>query len=354
MESDRRNYRFGHLRVVLARAIPLLALGCAPGIPQGLSFEHQQLDLGVKMAGENITVRFPFQVGQQAVTIDGLRPSCGCLNPRVEIGADHRQALGVELSAGVFASVVAEFATAGFTGHKSVEIEVSGSGPGLPTTLKVSAELQPWFMLMPELMKLGPLDPEKAHQRKLEVVGREPFKLTRVLGLAPGCELEGVPSGDASTRHELLLKFPAGMVEGQNTMYLKVFADNELSFIVPVSWEFGGDVWVRPPRILPLGAMTVGVPVQTTVDIGCVRGTLKTPKWRIEGISGVEADCLTLGEPNTYRLRLSLPGDFPVGPIHGDLVLILDHEVEGKLTQLERRIKLVGLVRPDQSSQPRR
>jgi len=48
-----------------------------------LSFEQQQLDLGAKMAGENITVRFPFQVGQQAVTIDGLRPSCGCLNPRV-------------------------------------------------------------------------------------------------------------------------------------------------------------------------------------------------------------------------------------------------------------------------------
>ena len=353
LQSSHRNRR-PLLKSVAAVGLLIFGLGCAKSAPREFTFAITQVDLGEIVAGECVELRFPFVVGQQDCVITQLTPSCGCLNPRIELIPGQPSDVGATLAASSAGEIVVDFNTASFFGPKIVHLEVKGSGPGLPIQLTVSADLKPYFLIQPQQIRFGPIDPRRPHSKSLIVSATTPFKIERVMGLAEGCELSGLDSQTSQLSHKLELTIPAGSVEQRQAMFLKFFADNGLQFIVPVSWELGGDLWVRPDRLLPLGPLTAGVPVQATIDLGASRGRLATPKWRFEGISGVTADCLTLEEPNTYRLRLSLSGDFPVGPLQGDVVLEIAHEIDGQIETRDWPVKLVGLVRPAPNSSPKR
>jgi len=316
--------------------------GCGSKTTQGLMFSEVHQDLGTHRAGTTIEVRFPFEVqGDSALPLQ-LVPSCGCLNARLEIqGRVHP--LGKRLVGGTQGSLVVDFATAGFSGPKSAEVEIFGEGPGFPQTLSFESVLTPWFTFTPTSLQFGLLTTENPQKARVVLEGKAPFRMNQVLGAPEGLEVHGF-SGQRAARHELEIELTPGGTPGPRSAFLKFPADNGMAAMLPVTWDQGGDLWIRPGRVIPLGILQPGIAIQTTLDVGVSRGTLLRPDWRLEGIPGSSGDCLTLKDSTSYRLRLNLPGRNQLGPIHGEVILNLEHKIDGETHNVVRRVKLAGLV----------
>ncbi len=336
----------------LGGLVPLLLLvGCGPApgrtvqasVP-AIRFEQPQQDLGEILGGRVLTLRFPFRVRDSPVRIQHLKTSCGCLDPRLE--ADGQVVpFGSPWVPGSRGAVVVDFHTAGFSGAKHAELEVLGVGEGLPARLTVDSRIRPWFTVDPPRLQLGELPGKGPWEFSVRVRGPEPFRLLEPAAVLHGCEVEGLPSPVSAREQSLRLRILDDGEDGESTWFLRLEADNGLHLVLPVQYTKHGEVWLRPPRILPLGELHSGSPIQASVEVGVSEGTLGISSAHLEGIPGARVETLPIKEKVSYRLAIRLPGDLPVGPLQGLLRLTLDHQVGGVSHTLRRSVRLVGLIR---------
>ncbi|MFQ5749594.1 MAG: DUF1573 domain-containing protein [Planctomycetota bacterium] len=335
----RQPWRFLPTAAVLA----LLAC-CGDGTaPAGL-FSSPSIDLGQITAGEEREVEFPFAAGRDEVILTGWTPSCGCTVPTMEVGG-RSVTPPATLDPGTRGVLRVKFLSAGFLGPKKSTVEVHGSGPGLPATLTLQADIQPWFQLDPPgPLRLGLIREGEDRVQKIVVGGPEPFRLLAPVMLPAPLELTGAPSAGRAREQVLDLTIPADSEEGIHRLPVKIPADNGLSLVFYVEFEVGGDVWVRPARTLPLGRLEPGVEVQTTLDLGARQGSLDPPQASLEGIPGATVEALPLEAGRNYRIRLTLPAGLPEGPVSGQLHLRLSFHKDGENRIVEKKILVAGVV----------
>ena len=327
----------------------LLATACSDSQPNWVQFENPVQDLGTVVEGKQIALVFPFQVGQEPVQIQQLQPGCGCLSPQLLIGGSP-VSFPYEASAGTQGEVLVIYSTVGIHGVKNTPVNVLGTGPGLPARLEVRSVVEPWFVAEPSIMRLGRISAEESHRIPLKVSGPKPFRFIKALALPEGYRWEGVPSAESSVTQELALLLPPGDPGPRESDFLRLQADNELRFVMPLVFERVGAVWSRPSRIFPLGVLRSGIETQASLDCGATEGTLEVLETEILGIPDSRVDSVTLEESASWRIRFTLPSTLPLGPVHGEIRIRLRHQVGENIRELERNVRIVGLVQDSQKN----
>ncbi|MDP6850396.1 MAG: DUF1573 domain-containing protein [Planctomycetota bacterium] len=321
----------------------MLLFACGKPQPTGLSFEAEVQDLGTVLEGKVFPLSYPFQVGSEAIHLTQLQPGCGCLSLQLIWGGSP-QSLPCSMPPGAQGEIRVEYSTAGIHGTKNTPVNIHGKGPGLPARLEVKSLVKPWFSADPTPVRLGRVAAEETHQVPVQVTGLEPFKFEKALALPPGFSWEGVPSAQTAAVQEITLTIPSGEPGPHESEFLRLQADNGLIFVLPLVFERVGAVWIRPSRLFPLGVLRPGIETQASLDCGTTEGTLEVLEATVLGIPDSEVDSVTLEGSDSWRIRFTLPSNLPPGPIQGELVLRLRHESQAASRELERRVRLVGLV----------
>jgi hypothetical protein len=322
----------------------LLFLACGGPTPPGFALEETVRDLGELDSGPTIPLTFPFQVGQEAVRIDRLTPSCGCLRPRILV-AGQEVPLGTEMAPGTKGVVAVDYATAGFLGRKFTGVKITGSGPGLPAEVEVQSWLRSWFEVEPRAVQFGSVNGEQEERRQVVITGREPFRLTGLLGGAPPLEVAGIPSAEKALSQTIEIVLPPTTAEGRHAGFLNLATDQE-GYPVPLAVEYtvAGRLWTLPDRRVLLGQVPVGMERFETIEIGAREGRLGTPEVVLEGIPGGESQVETLSEGSRYRIQLKVVPD-AAGTLSGEVLLRLPYTWAGTQEIVERRLQVFGVVR---------
>jgi hypothetical protein len=86
------------------------------------------------------------------------------------------------------------------------------------------------------------------------------------------------------------------------------------------------------------------------LDCGATEGTLEVLETEILGIPDSRVDSVTLEESASWRIRFTLPSTLPLGPVHGEIRIRLRHQVGENIRELERNVRIVGLVQDSQKN----
>ncbi len=325
-------------------ALALSALSCGGAAPPGFALLEEVRDLGELDAGPTIPLSFPFEVGEEEVVIDRLTPSCGCLRPRVVVDGQEVP-FGTPIPPGSRGNLLVDYATAGFQGRKFTGVDIVGRGPGLPAKVEVRSWLRSWFTLEPSAVQFGIVDGEREEIRQVVVIGREPFRLTGLLGGAPPLEIRGLPSADAATTQVLEVVLPPTTSEGRHVGILNVASDHEgFAFPLAVEWTIAGRLWTIPDKRVLLGELRPGVPAFATIEVGAREGRLAPPEVVLEDLEGAESKLETLADGSRYRIQFKLVPE-QAGTLSGEVLLRMPYAWAGDQETVERRLRVFGVVR---------
>lgn len=309
----------------------------------GLHFETTLHDAGRMFAGPTVPLEYRFWNGPETVRITELDPNCGCLEPVLWVEGEAVR-LPADVPPGGRGSVRVSFATAGFRGRKLSGVTVRGEGPGLPIELKVDSILDTWLVPDPEIVDFGEVDGESETQRRVRVSGLEPWRLQQVVVGTPGLSVRGVPSAAPARQQEFDLVLEPGQEEGPHAAFLNLVADNRESVRLPVKWTLSGRLYVIPHKTVMFGRLRPGVAGSAAVEVGVRDGELDPPEVRVEGLEEVHVEVRTLQALGRYRIDLTLPDDLPAGAFAGTVHLLLRHRHEGRVEEVSRELRLIGVV----------
>ncbi len=323
----------------------LTTLGCGHSESEpGLHFQVELVDVGRLFAGPTLPVVFPFVNGPVPVAVDRLEPSCGCLEPQLIVEGQPLSVPGI-VPPGAHGEVRTEYRTAGYAGRKVTGVAVHGAGPGLPVILTVDSILDSWLEVEPQIAEFGVISGEQEQILTLLIRGRGSFRITELLGSAPGVSARGIPSAKSALEQRVDLVIAPSQEEGRHAAFLNFGTDANWSVRVPVSWEIAGRLWVNPSRLLPLGAIRPGVAASTAIEVGAREGELDPPEVTVADLAGIRTEVRVLEAGSRYRIDLTLPNDLPEGTFSGRVQILLRHRIDGRIEEVLREVRLLGVVR---------
>ena len=253
---------------------------------------------------------------------------------------------GSEIAAGSTGVLKVHYNTAGFRDRKFIGINIRGSGEGVPARLEVRSWLRSWFELQPRVADFGVVDGKEARILKVAVRGQQPFRITKIVSQAPPLQVQGVPSATASLIQEVDLVLPPTTEEGPHVGFFSFATDQEgYTFRLAVRYEVAGDFWTVPDRRLLLGELRRGVEHFSVIEVGARVGQLGMPDVKLLDLPGAEVQVEKLATKGRYRVHLRLLPEST--KVHGEVVLSLPFSENGLSRTIERRIQVLGVVRPE-------
>lgn len=342
-------------RAVWAIGLGLMA-GCgtesAADAP-GLLFDQPRQELGVLTSGEERPVQFAFEVLGAAVTVHRIDSSCGCIDLELRDAAGEVLPWGEPIPAGTSGVLHAVWRTAGYLGERESTLRLLGEGPGLPTTLRFTGTLEPWFEIDPPVVRFEPGDREQAQSAEVVIRGPEPFALTDILAGIAGLRVEGLPSSQPATEHRLRLVREANAAEeGRRAGFVQIRSDHAQGFTatIPVEFEVSSAVWLRPAGRYLLGEVVDGQIQVPGIELGAREGSLEIRESSVLGLEGATVKVETREEARRFTVELSLPPDLASGPVRGTIQVLLTHRLAGRESLLKREIQFFGLAKSSSDS----
>ena len=242
-------------------------------IEAGISVSHfvveiNSVDLGDVYQHNKFPLEFPFSIqGSDGIVITRLTTSCGCTDARLEVnGVDW--ALGEEIPAGSMGVIHAIFDSRAYNGTKTSSITIDGNSSDFPMRLSLTSQVKPVFATTPHMARFagilsGSLRRNQNPQRTLEVLGSEPWEISRWVDLPDWVTI--VDSGENTVApdgvgeiHKLVVSLDPDIAEGRYSA-LAVAETNighQLSFQVYA--ELYGKVRYFPNRLVGFNLVEQG------------------------------------------------------------------------------------------------
>ncbi|MCC6483742.1 MAG: DUF1573 domain-containing protein [Armatimonadetes bacterium] len=163
-----RMHRYSGLVAAFAVVVALSA-SMASAAPK-IAFSNTKYDWGKEPQGAKVNLVWDFKnTGDQTLTINNVRTSCGCTNA---------QASTKTIAPGKSAKITAVFNSAGYRGKvmKSITVETNDPQNGT-VSLTAAGLIQPPLDVFPQRVNFGTLKPGKTFQQTIIVKSSNPAKI---------------------------------------------------------------------------------------------------------------------------------------------------------------------------------
>ncbi|MCH2100624.1 MAG: DUF1573 domain-containing protein [Planctomycetes bacterium] len=320
----------------------------------GMLFDEPIQALGVLTSGEDRPVNFDFQVIGAPVKVDRIESSCGCIELELRNSMGEIVPWGQLIPAGTEGSLHAVWSTAGYLGERESTLRLLGEGPGLPTTLRFTGTLEPWFEIDPPVVRFDPGERDQEQVAEVIVRGPEPFAMTDILAGVAGLSVVGLPSEAEATEHRLRLVREADAAEeGLRTGFVQLRTSHKQGYraTIPVEFEISSVVWMRPAGRYLLGEVVDGQIRVPSIGLGAREGSLEIRKSEVLGLEGASVKVETQEDSRRFTLELLLPPGLASGPVRGTIQLLLAHRGAGRESLLQREIQFFGLAKSSSDSE---
>ncbi len=330
-------------------------------------FDKREMDFGTKLEGDLCEIDFPFEnVGDAPLIISKAQPSCGCTVPHIMLGgaraddgsaaAETRYEFGKPIPVGGTGKIHVAFNLKGVHGAKVSQVSVFTNDPSGPATLRVQANVEPYFVLEPQHLNLGEISKKEGKSGSIKIsTTRVPaFKITGWDPLQPGItvKVEELPN-EGKPAAQMSATIGEGANEGTFSSRVALHTDVGRTIDVYVSGMVYGPLEIKPGPYLMFGLIQKGTktprkieaiardpaqPIRVTkAEIEATEGGNQSPKNLSEFF---QVDLRAVEDGKKYEVEVVALETLPDGVFRGTVRLYTDHpEVQKK------EIVLSGFVR---------